>query len=590
MQLVFDCEVYGNFTLVMFKDIATGKITHFEQYPGKTMNRDGLRDMMFSGELISFNGNGYDIPIVSCILAGGDAAECKTISDRIIVDGIPAWKLGLDLIDCDHVDLIEVSPGQASLKIYGGRLNTKKMQDLPIEPGASISASDRVKLREYCANDLQVTEELYRKLTPQIDLRRKMGVEYGVDLRSKSDAQIAETVIKMRVEMSLGDRISKPRIEAGTSYKYICPGRIQFQTKQLKDLLIDIKSATFVVNQAGGFDMPVALAGRKITIGGSTYALGIGGLHSTEKSTYHVADRDTILIDRDVASYYPNIILQLGLYPKHMGKAFLSVYRGIVEQRLAAKRAGDSVTADALKICVNGSFGKLGSKYSVLYSPDLMIQVTVTGQLALLMLIESIELAGIPVVSANTDGIVIKCPKSREADLNGLIGIWEFFTGFETEETKYKAVYSRDVNTYLAIKTDGKTKGKGVFADTGLMKSSANTVCTKAVISYLRDGIPIDHTVRTATDPCQFVTVRTVTGGAHKGGEYLGKAIRWYYAKGESGAIHYLKNNNRVSKSDGAMPLMQLPETLPSDVDYDWYINEANSLLADIGVRQASLI
>lgn len=590
MQHVFDVEVYSNYTLVMFKNLASGKIRYFEQFPGLTIDRTGLRKMMSTGELISFNGISYDLPIVSYILTGNDAAACKVLSDALIVDGTPPWKMGVEVIPCDHIDLIEVAPGQASLKIYGGRLNTQKMQDLPIEPGASIIPADRAKLREYCANDLQMTEELYRKLTPQIDLRRKMGVEYGVDLRSKSDAQIAETVIRMRVEEALGDRVSKPKIEAGTEYKYRCPGRIQFQTPALQDLLNDIRCASFVVNKTGGFDMPAALEGRKITIGGSTYKLGIGGLHSTEKSTYHVADDHTLLIDRDVASYYPNIILQLGLYPKHMGLAFLDVYRRIVEQRLAAKRSGDSVTADALKICVNGSFGKLGSKYSVLYSPDLMVQVTVTGQLALLMLIEAIELAGIPVVSANTDGIVVKCPTAKLGTLNSLVAVWEFFTGFETEETRYAALYSRDVNTYLAVKTDGKTKGKGVFAATGLMKSSANTICTDAVVAHLCRGTPLAQTIVECDDPRKFVTVRTVAGGAQKNGTYLGKAIRWYYAKGASGAIHYIKNNNRVAKSEGAKPLMQLPDTLPKDVDYDWYIQEAESLLHDLGVRQAALI
>jgi len=32
------------------------------------------------------------------------------------------------------------------------------------------------------------------------------------------------------------------------------------------------------------------------------------------------------------------------------------------------------------------------------------------------------------------------------------------------------------------------------------------------------------------------------------------------------------------------MPLMVLPDAIPFDIDYDWYINEANSLLKDLGV------
>src|SRR5665648_505827 len=118
--------------------------------------------------------------------------------------------------------------------------------------------------------------------------------------------------------------------------------------------------------------------------------------------------KDFYLIDKDCTSYYPSIILGLRLYPTHMGDCFLEVYETIVNKRLEAKRNKDKVVANALKITINGSFGKLGSKYSNLYAPDLLIQVTLTGQLALLMLIEMIEGIGISIVSGNTDGIVIK--------------------------------------------------------------------------------------------------------------------------------------------------------------------------------------
>ena len=57
---------------------------------------------------------------------------------------------------------------------------------------------------------------------------------------------------------------------------------------------------------------------------------------------------------------------------------------------------------------LNGTFGKTGSPYSVLFAPEMMIQTTITGQLALLMLIEHLETASISVISANTDGIVIQ--------------------------------------------------------------------------------------------------------------------------------------------------------------------------------------
>lgn len=51
---------------------------------------------------------------------------------------------------------------------------------------------------------------------------------------------------------------------------------------------------------------------------------------------------------------------------------------------------------------------------------------------------------------------------------------WEQKTGLNTEETEYKAIYSRDVNNYVAVKKDGKTKNKGAFALGSLSKNPAN--------------------------------------------------------------------------------------------------------------------
>jgi len=193
-------------------------------------------------------------------------------------------------------------------------------------------------------------------------------------------------------------------------------------------VLATVLATPFVVTDTGKMMLPKALD-QAITIGATTYTMGIGGLHSTEQSTAHFADDNTILVDRDVASYYPRIILNSGLAPGEMGQHFLSAYRSIVERRLAAKKSGDKVTDDALKITINGSFGKFGSKYSVLYAPRLLIQTTLTGQLSLLMLIEQLEGAGISIVSANTDGIVIKCPAHLELDMDNIIGAWEMITG-----------------------------------------------------------------------------------------------------------------------------------------------------------------
>jgi hypothetical protein len=213
-----------------------------------------------------------------------------------------------------------------------------------------------------------------------------------------------------------------------------------------------------------------------------------------------------------------------------------------------------------------------------------MLQVTLTGQLALLMLIEMLHLEGIDVVSANTDGVVIKCRRSKVAEMDAIVDWWEHTTGLVTEATDYRAIYSRDVNNYIAIKPDGKAKCKGAYAGTSLAKSPANEVCNEAAIAYLTTGRSVASTINACRDIRKFVTLRQVKGGAVWNGQHLGRVVRWYY--GTAGAsIHYVTNGNKVAKSDGAVPCMALPDTVPGDINYDWYINEAEQILADIGAK-----
>ena len=575
----------------MFGNVATGNTRAFELFADHPLDMDTIRSIVAKFTLVSFNGNNFDMPLLSLALSGATNQAIKNASDAIILNNLRGFALERKfkfktMTKVDHIDLIEVAPGMVSLKIYGGRLHCKKMQDLPIEPSASISVADRELLKTYCANDLQVTQALYLKLAPQIELRAQMGKTYDLELRSKSDAQIAETVIRTQVKAITGVMPERPIIEGGTLYQYSAPSYIRFSSAPLEAVLSMVQATKFRVIDSGKVIEPDELKNAKVAIGASVYRMGVGGLHSTESSTSHVADEKTLLIDRDVASYYPSIILGSSLAPVHMGEPFLRVYRDIVEQRLAAKHAGDKVKADALKITVNGSFGKFGSKWSALYSPDLLIQTTLTGQLALLMLIEALEASGIAVVSANTDGVVIKCPVSKQDVMDDIVFEWETCTGFNTEATNYRALYSRDVNNYLAFKLDGGFKAKGAYASAGLSKNPSNEICTDAVVAFLKDGTAIEDTLHACWDISRFVTIRSVKGGAiDQQGHYLGKAVRWYYSTAAQGPIRYRLNHYTVARSDGAQALMELPDKFPSDVDFDWYIAEAQTILKDIGAR-----
>ncbi|TGW06097.1 hypothetical protein EN788_43975, partial [Mesorhizobium sp. M2D.F.Ca.ET.145.01.1.1] len=217
-----------------------------------------------------------------------------------------------------------------------------------------------------------------------------------------------------------------------------------FETPELQSVLDRLRDTDFTITDEGKVDMPKWLAETSVTIGDTTYTMGIGGLHSTEANRALQTNDTHVLVDADVASQYPAIILLLGLYPKALGPHFLEVYREIKAERLKAKKRSKEIKDElkkvndpdrkkaleaelesckvkdkGFKIALNGVYGKLGSRHSILYAPHLLISVTLTGQLTLLMLIERAERAGIKVVSGNTDGVMFYCPREHFAGLDG---------------------------------------------------------------------------------------------------------------------------------------------------------------------------
>lgn len=589
-RIYIDAEVYKDYFLLSAMQHNTGKIVNFEMYDGKPLETRKLLSLMANRQTVSFNGLNYDLLIIVAACSGYDNQALKNLSDRIIKSNKPSWLISREQnlnvpTQWDHVDLIEVAPGRSSLKIYGGRLNAKKLQDLPIEPDASITPDLRELMRKYCVNDLETTKLLCDELEGAIVLREQMGEQYGMDLRSKSDAQIAETIIKSELKTITGRDYRKPNIPDDFGFYYRDPKVVEFQSEQLKEVYSRILETRFGVGGNGSVVMPAWLRENRIVIDDAEYQMGIGGLHSCEKSQYIAANDDELLFELDVASYYPNIIMQQQLAPDTLGRPFLDLYQSLIDRRIKAKREKDKVTDATLKISINGSFGKLGSKYSFLYAPELLIQTTITGQLCLLMIIERMTAAGIKVVSANTDGVVLLCPKHLEKTMQETAFDWMLDTSYTLERTDYKALASRDVNNYVAVKLDGSTKGKGVFASTGLSKNPDCPIVFKAVSEFIANGVCIEQTIKGCDDITQFLSVRRVNGGAVWRDEPLGRAVRFYYSTDVASdeCIHYATNSNRVPKSAGAKPLMNLPDTLPSDIDYHVYIVDAEKLLCEVG-------
>lgn len=588
--LIVDSESYNNYFLIAFKHTLTNKIIKLEA----PFNPMFLFWIMHNYRTVGFNSIVYDLPMIWASRKNQDTSRLQDISWQL-VSGVHIKEIVREfeftVFKTNHIDIINVCPHHGSLKLYGARIHQPRLQDLPFDCKIDITEEQKEIVADYCIGaDLNVTHALFDFMKDRIELREAMGVDYQTDLRSKSDAQIAEAVINKEVQKLIGLWPKRPIIEPGSSYSYNVPDYVSYKLPVLQNMLETVRNAKFVVGHYG-VDIPPEISNLNVQMGNSIYRMGVGGLHSYEKNVAYKATDDISIVDRDVASYYPRIILNQRLYPDHIGEAFLTVYNGIVDQRLEAKKANNKTKDKGLKVTINGTFGKSNSIWSTIYSPQMFIQIVMTGQISLLMLIEQITEIGITVISANTDGIVMLCPQYLEGELSNVIANWELQTNFQTEETRYSAYYARDVNAYFAVKSTGEVKVKGPYSEVGstsatpLDNNPASLICSDAVIALISKGIPIEETIKNCKDIRRMITVRNVKGGAHKEGNYLGKVIRYYYARGIIGTINYILSGNKVPDTDGAKPCMDLPVEFPTDVDYDWYVRKANDILEEIAYK-----
>ena len=219
---VFDVECYRNFFYVAFKCLSNGKFVAFERSPDFDFPELKLRWMLWRFCLVGFNSASYDIPMVELAAKGLSCNDLKEASDFIIKSGINYGTKKVTPFDIEkeyciqigkynHIDLFNVCPvnggvsaNPASLKLYSGRLHAERMQDLPFPETHILTAEDAAIVRPYCCNDLANTELLFNELAPELKLRMEMSEEYGLDLRSRSDAQIAEAVINSELQKVLG--------------------------------------------------------------------------------------------------------------------------------------------------------------------------------------------------------------------------------------------------------------------------------------------------------------------------------------------------------------------------------------------------
>ena len=241
-------------------------------------------------------------------------------------------------------------------------------------------------------------------------------------------------------------------------------------------------------------------------VDGFRYDFGVGGIHGSVESQIVESDKDNMIVDLDVASYYPNLAISNRVYPAHLSENFCDIYQDVYMQRKSyAKGTPENAM---MKLALNGVYGDSNSKFSPFYDSRYTMSITINGQISLCMLAEDLlKIDGLEMVQLNTDGLTVKIPRKAKDQLDKAREKWENTTKLELEEAVYSRMFIRDVNNYIAEYEDGKLKRKGAYEYENLdwPKNQSSLVVQKAAEHALVKGGDVEQFIRNHKDKFDFM-------------------------------------------------------------------------------------
>lgn len=534
---VYDIEVFQNIFHCSVKNTETNDIYKFEISERKNQLRELVKffkqvdkyitwgdyyttninipaNVIFCG----YNNLHYDNPIINYIIEYEDKLmqyNIPTICSSIFnlsktittssEDNIDAWKHWKYQIWFDTFDILTMlysNKLRVGLKEIQVTMQYPNVQEFVCDWTKPLPLEDFDSMIDYNINDIESTSELLNRCKKDVDLRIAIEDEYGVRVLSKDGVNIGMKILTQ-----------KYLEKTGLTWQDIKDLRSPMSVIPLKDVILPFIKYDSPILQRVLDDMKnqIVSPGRKgyenkFVFNNLRYSVGVGGIHSVNSPEIIIPRDDEMLIDIDVASLYPSMLIEYEFYPKHLGKEFLGVYKQIKDERIEAKHNGDKVKNETLKLALNGLSGNLQNEHNFCYSPFAVMQIRINGQLLLLMLAEKLTQIGCRIVQANTDGLFVLLKKDAYSKVNSICREWEQLTKLTLEEDRFKAMYQYAINDYFAITEDNKVKEKGMFITAvKLGKGLTPKIIPKAVISFFKDGIPVEDTIKNCTDIRDFL-------------------------------------------------------------------------------------
>lgn len=427
-------------------------------------------------EEVGYNNLGYDYPVQHSILNNImyiTNADIYKKGDSIINAGDEnrfahmVWEKDwivpqLDLYKIHHFDN---QAKRTSLKTLEFNMRMENIEDLPFTPGTYLTDSQIDTLRQYLIHDLKATLMFYKHSKKLIDFRRELFAKYGRNFMNHNDTKIGKDYFIMELEKSgiqcfePGSRKPRQTHRPSIALNSVIFPYVHFEQPEFNRVLNWLRQQVITETKGVFTDLSA-------DINGFSFDFGTGGIHGSIESQTIRSTENYVIIDLDVASFYPNLAISNELYPAHLGKQFCTIYKNVYDMRSSYPK-GTPENA-MLKLALNGVYGDSNNVYSPFYDPAYTMAITINGQLLLCMLAEELlKIPGLSMIQANTDGLTVYVPRVFTGQVEQVRHAWEKLTRLQLEEAIYDVMFIRDVNNYIAVYEGGKeVKRKGAYCHT----------------------------------------------------------------------------------------------------------------------------
>lgn len=590
---IYDIETYPNcFTLCAESaDSGTHTIYEISDY------KDDSRELMVflnwlvrnKCRMIGFNNVGFDYPMIHQFMKkGGDTCYNLYLKGQAIIDADRGdwshvvWPRDrfIEQIDLYKIHHFDNKARHTSLKTLEFNMRSEIIEDLPFAPGTLLSKDDIETLRLYNHRDVKETKKFWFLSQQKVKMREELSIKYGRNFMNHSDSKIGKDFFIMKLNEN-GISTDKQTIRESINLKDAIFNHIKFQDPEFTRVLEFLKSQ--VITETKGVFKDVTADSY-----GLDFVFGLGGIHASVDKRVVVAG-DDLIIDLDVASYYPNLAIKNRYYPEHLSEAFCDIYEEFFNERKKYKKG--SVENMAYKLGLNSVYGDSNNPYSPFYDSLYTMKTTLNGQLLLCILAEwlMLNVNDAELIQVNTDGLTIKLPKSQEGALCKVWHDWEQYTGLTLERADYNRMFIADVNNYIAEYTDGKVKRKGryEYKDLDWNKNFSALIVPKAVEQHLLHGTEIREFIESHEDIYDFMLRAKVTkkGRLFCGDTQVQNTSRYYISHNGEELYKVLPplkgkiEERKIGINKGwRVKICNDMKDFESDSNFDWYIKETEKL------------